>query len=94
VSAAKVVTRDQAKKNPQPQDIRERIGSVRYVRYEASVFLERGDDLEPAAKFFQVYRIHEADSADAIFRHAKDGGFPGDLVAEIKSTFGPGTGNR
>ena len=34
---------------------------------------------------------NEADNADLIYRHAREGGFPADLVAEIKSTFGPGT---
>ncbi len=32
-----------------------------------------------------------ADSADEIYRHAKEGGFPADLVSEIKNTFGPDT---
>lgn len=41
----------------------------------------------------KLYCVHEADSADAIYRHAKDGGFPADLVAEIKNTFGPETAN-
>ena len=39
----------------------------------------------------KLYCVHEADSADVIYRHAKEGGFPADLVAEIKSTFGPET---
>jgi Protein of unknown function (DUF4242) len=41
----------------------------------------------------KLYCVHEADSAEAIYRHAKEGGFPADLVAEIKSTFGPATAN-
>lgn len=41
----------------------------------------------------KLYCVHEADSAEAIYRHAKEGGFPADLVAEIKSTFGPETAN-
>jgi hypothetical protein len=39
----------------------------------------------------KLYCIHEADNAEAIFEHAKNGGFPADLVAEIKNTFGPKT---
>lgn len=39
----------------------------------------------------KLYCIHEADSAEDIYRHAKNGGFPADLVAEIKSVFGPET---
>lgn len=39
----------------------------------------------------KLYCGHEADSAEDIYRHAKEGGFPADLVAEIKNTFGPET---
>lgn len=39
----------------------------------------------------KLYCVHEAASADEIYRHAKEGGFPADLVAEIKNTFGPET---
>ena len=39
----------------------------------------------------KLYCVHEADSADEIYRHAKEGGFPADLVSEIKNTFGPDT---
>lgn len=39
----------------------------------------------------KLYCIHEADTADAIYNHAKNGGFPADLVVEIKNTFGPET---
>lgn len=42
----------------------------------------------------KIYCIHEADSADVIRRHAKEGGFPADLVVEIKNIIGPGTANR
>lgn len=42
----------------------------------------------------KLYCVHEAASADEIYLHAKKGGFPADLVAEIKSTFGPETANR
>lgn len=39
----------------------------------------------------KIYCIHEADSADVIRRHAKEGGFPADLIIEIKNMIGPGT---
>ena len=39
----------------------------------------------------KLYCVHEADSAGTIYRHAKDGGFPADLVVEITNTFGPET---
>jgi hypothetical protein len=42
----------------------------------------------------KLYCVHEADNAEAIYRHAKEGGFPADLVAEIKNIFGPSTANR
>jgi hypothetical protein len=42
----------------------------------------------------KLYCVHEADNAEAIYRHVKQGGFPADLVAEIRNTFGPATANR
>ena len=42
----------------------------------------------------KIYCVHEADSADVIRRHAKEGGFPADLIIEIKNTIGPDTANR
>ena len=42
----------------------------------------------------KLYCVHEADSSEEIYRHAKEGGFPADLVAEIKNTFGPETANK
>jgi hypothetical protein len=39
----------------------------------------------------KLYCIHEAESAEDIYRHARNGGFPADNVAEIKSVFGPET---
>lgn len=41
----------------------------------------------------KLYCVHEADNAEDIYRHAKEGGFPADLVSEIKNTFGPETAN-
>ena len=42
----------------------------------------------------KLYCIHEADSAEAIYRHAEGGNFPADLVAEITNVFGPATANE
>ena len=39
----------------------------------------------------KIYCVHEADSAEIIRKHAREGGFPADLVSEIKSTIGPDT---
>tara|TARA_R110000868_G_scaffold304934_1_gene566066 strand:- start:622 stop:990 length:369 start_codon:yes stop_codon:yes gene_type:complete len=42
----------------------------------------------------KIYCVHEADSADAIYQHAKQGGFPANLVSEIKNIITPETGQR
>jgi hypothetical protein len=39
----------------------------------------------------KVYCVHEADSAEIIYRHASEGGFPADLVSEVVSEIGPST---
>lgn len=39
----------------------------------------------------KLYCVHEAASAEAVMRHAREGGFPADSVTEIASTFGPQT---
>lgn len=39
----------------------------------------------------KMYCIHEAESADAIYRHAEMGGFPADRVTEVKTMIGPET---
>lgn len=39
----------------------------------------------------KLYCIHEAENAEAIHDHARAGGFPADLVVEIKNIFGPET---
>lgn len=39
----------------------------------------------------KIYCVHEAESADAVYRHAREGGFPADLVTEIKAEIGPKT---
>lgn len=40
----------------------------------------------------KIYCIHEAENADTIYRHAKEGGFPADLVVKIADEIGPQTG--
>lgn len=39
----------------------------------------------------KIYCVHEAESAETIYRHAEEGGFPADLVTEVKATIGPET---
>ncbi len=39
----------------------------------------------------KMYCIHEADSADAIYEHARKGGFPADRVTEVQTMIGPET---
>ncbi|MGF9566634.1 DUF4242 domain-containing protein [Neorhizobium sp. BT27B] len=39
----------------------------------------------------KIYCVHEAESAEIIYRHAREGGFPADLVTEIASQIGPAT---
>lgn len=41
----------------------------------------------------KIYCVHEAESAEIIYRHAREGGFPADLVTEIASQIGPETAN-
>lgn len=38
-----------------------------------------------------IYCVHEAESADVIYRHAREGGFPADKVTEVKTHIGPHT---
>ena len=40
----------------------------------------------------KIYCIHEAESADIVRRHAREGGFPADLVTEVSEIIGPATG--
>lgn len=42
----------------------------------------------------KMYCIHEADTADAVREHARCGGFPADVVAEIAAVIGPDTAGR
>jgi hypothetical protein len=41
----------------------------------------------------KIYCVHEAESAEIIYRHAREGGFPADLVSEISSEISPRTAN-
>ncbi|ACS60682.1 conserved hypothetical protein (plasmid) [Rhizobium leguminosarum bv. trifolii WSM1325] len=41
----------------------------------------------------KIYCVHEAESAEIIYRHAREGGFPADLVTEIASQIGPASAN-
>jgi hypothetical protein len=40
----------------------------------------------------KMYCVHEAESAEVVYRHAREGGFPADRVTEITSLIGPHTG--
>lgn len=39
----------------------------------------------------KIYCVHEAESAEAIYRHAREGGFPADRVTEVTAVIGPET---
>lgn len=39
----------------------------------------------------KIYCVHEAESADDVYEHARRGGFPADLVVEIPATMTPAT---
>lgn len=39
----------------------------------------------------KIYCVHEAESADAVRRHAEEGGFPANKVTEVAAVFGPST---
>ena len=39
----------------------------------------------------KLYCVHQAESAETVYRHAREGGFPADLVTEIVTEIGPGT---
>lgn len=39
----------------------------------------------------KLYCVHEAENADVIRRHGKEGGFPVDSVSEVVAIFGPQT---
>ena len=39
----------------------------------------------------KIYCVHQAESADVIRRHAREGGFPADNVIEVAATISPQT---
>lgn len=39
----------------------------------------------------KIYCVHQAESADVITRHAREGGFPADKVTEVSAVIGPQT---
>lgn len=39
----------------------------------------------------KIYCVHEAESAEAIYRHAREGGFPADSVTEVAAIIDPAT---
>lgn len=39
----------------------------------------------------KIYCVHEAQSADIIRRHAREGGFPANKVTEVAAVIGPST---
>jgi len=39
----------------------------------------------------KIYCLHETDDAETVEEHARRGGFPADLVAEVAAEFGPHT---
>lgn len=39
----------------------------------------------------KIYCVHEAESADDVYEHARRGGFPADLVVEVPNVIGPRT---
>ena len=41
----------------------------------------------------KIYCVHEAETAEAIRRHAREGNFPVDSVAEITAIIDPSTAN-
>lgn len=39
----------------------------------------------------KLYCVHEAESAETVYRHAREGGFPADSVTEVAAEIGPET---
>jgi hypothetical protein len=39
----------------------------------------------------KIYCVHDAESPDDVYEHARRGGFPADLVVEIPAVIGPAT---
>jgi Nickel responsive protein SCO4226-like len=41
----------------------------------------------------KLYCVHEAESAEVVHRHAREGGFPANKVTEVAAIIGPQTAN-
>jgi hypothetical protein len=39
----------------------------------------------------KIYCVHDAESSDDVYEHARRGGFPADLVVEVPTVIGPAT---
>lgn len=39
----------------------------------------------------KIYCVHEAESAEVVLRHAREGGFPANKVTEVAAVIGPQT---
>jgi hypothetical protein len=39
----------------------------------------------------KIYCVHDAESPDDVYEHARRGGFPADLVVEVPTVIGPAT---
>ena len=39
----------------------------------------------------KIFCVHEAESAETVYRHAREGGFPADSVTVIEAVIGPAT---
>lgn len=42
----------------------------------------------------KIYCVHEADSAETVYRHAKEGGFPADKVTMVDAIIGPAMAHK
>lgn len=41
----------------------------------------------------KIYCVHDAESAESIYKHAQEGGFPVDSVIEVSAEIDPSTGH-
>lgn len=39
----------------------------------------------------KIYCVHEAETVESIYRHAREGGFPVDKITEVSAIIGPST---
>ncbi len=42
----------------------------------------------------KIYCVHETEDAETVLEHARRGGFPANLVAEVATEFGPHSAAR